>query len=76
MERYIQDKDKERQEVTSLAWNILSTYYRDGNPDYVVSNFSEDIIWVGSGRYQMASGKEAVSRWYRPLPTQIIASLK
>lgn len=55
----------ERQEVIGLAKRILESYFCRGEVEYLISTFSDDIVWVGGGRRHTAEGKEAVAAWFR-----------
>lgn len=55
----------ERQEIIGFAKGLLESYFCRGEVEYLISTFSEDVVWVGGGRHQTARGAAEVARWFR-----------
>ncbi|EEO27601.2 PAS domain S-box protein [Oxalobacter formigenes HOxBLS] len=51
-------------EVENLAATILRHYFCESDVDFLISTFTDDIVWLGAGKDQKAEGREAVSRWF------------
>lgn len=51
-------------EIEALASKILRTYFCDSKAEFMISTFSEDIIWLGAGEMQKAEGRAAVSAYF------------
>lgn len=52
---------KNKEEVSNFAVYIMHTFFEDNNIEPLINAMSEDIIWLGSGRQQIAVGKAAVA---------------
>ncbi|WP_052466170.1 response regulator [Beduini massiliensis] len=55
---------KNKEEVISFATYIMHTFFMDNNIEPLIDAMSDDIIWMGSGRTQVAKGKEDVARHF------------
>ena len=55
---------KNKEEVISFATYIMHTFFMDNNIEPLINAMSDDIIWMGSGRTQVAKGKEDVARHF------------
>lgn len=58
------DKELE-QTIIEISRKVLATYFVENRQDYLFSVLSEDIVFVGMGKYLKAEGKEAVCRLFK-----------
>ena len=63
----------EKREVETLASTLLRRYFCDGDVDYLISTFTDDIVWLGGGEWQKAEGAEAVARWFTEAKNDLMA---
>lgn len=55
---------KNKEEVIAFATYIMHTFFMENDIEPLIEAMSEDIIWMGSGRMQVAEGKENVARHF------------
>ena len=55
---------KNKEEVIAFATYIMHTFFTDNNIEPLINAMSDDIVWMGSGRTQIAEGKENVARHF------------
>ncbi len=53
-----------KEEVICFATYIMHTFFMDNNIEPLINAMSDDIIWLGSGRSQIATGKANVARFF------------
>ena len=51
----------EKKEVLELADAILRKYFCESDVSFLISHFTDDIVWLGGGKAMSAQGKEAVA---------------
>ncbi len=63
----------EKQEIERFASTILRKYFCEGDVDFLVSTFTPDIVWLGSGPQQKAEGAEAVAACFLAARNEMMA---
>ncbi|UWP59921.1 response regulator [Ruminococcus gauvreauii] len=51
----------EKKEVQELADTVLRKYFCESDVSFMISRFTDDIIWLGGGKEMSAQGKDAVA---------------
>lgn len=51
----------EKKEVQELADTVLRKYFCESDVSFLISRFTDDIVWLGGGKEMSAQGKEAVA---------------
>ncbi len=64
---------EEQNEVEALASKILHKYFCDSDVKYLISTFTEDIVWLGGGELQKAEGAEAVAECFLKARNELMA---
>ena len=53
------------QEVESFAADILRSYFCESDVEFMISTFSDDIVWLGAGEKMKAEGAKDVGAYFR-----------
>ena len=57
--------NRSKEEIEGFARKILTRYFCDCDVEFLISTFTDDIVWLGAGERQKAEGKEAVAACFR-----------
>lgn len=60
-----QEQENVKQQVVELTHEMLYAYYCRNDVEALISRFDEDIVWLGAGEQEYASGVEIVSGIFR-----------
>ena len=52
-------------EVRDLSKELLHRYFCESDMEYLISKFTQDIVWMGAGEMMRAEGKDAVAEAFR-----------
>ena len=52
-------------EVRDLSKDLLHRYFCESDMEYLISKFTQDIVWIGAGEMMRAEGKDAVAEAFR-----------
>lgn len=52
-------------EVESFAADILRSYFCESDVEFMISTFSDDIVWLGAGEKMKAEGAKDVGAYFR-----------
>ena len=52
-------------EVRDLSKELLHRYFCESDMEYLISKFTQDIVWIGAGEMMRAEGKDAVAEAFR-----------